>query len=311
MFMQWWDAMLCVACTSIGQIILSYPYQMASTGIIAGFGGGRVLGIIAKIFIVISVLGTGIVQIVASSSSQYAVNKTYNKRTWSFIFGPIISMFAFLPTARSNRLLNIIGLAGTNYSCLYFFVNACSKGIDHSKILLRPPSTQRFFTGAAVMASGTGSFSAVMEITDSLRQSRKMDYAILLAVFWIMLLVIPHTTAVVLAYPHQALTKAGVIFLLALAIPFYGVLNSLASGLTDPSLAFILPCLAFSIFYWKKENRDHCPKFIPSFLKQRDWAPMFAINLVIMIVFAGTFTSLSIVLFMSWQPPCPTGGREG
>ena len=37
-FMQWWDATLCVACTSIGQIILSYPYQMASTGIIAGEG---------------------------------------------------------------------------------------------------------------------------------------------------------------------------------------------------------------------------------------------------------------------------------
>ena len=33
-----------------------------------------------QIFIVISVLGTGIVQIVASSSSQYAINKKYNKR---------------------------------------------------------------------------------------------------------------------------------------------------------------------------------------------------------------------------------------
>ena len=33
-----------------------------------------------QIFIVISVLGSGIVQIVASSSSQYAINKKYNKR---------------------------------------------------------------------------------------------------------------------------------------------------------------------------------------------------------------------------------------
>ena len=73
-------------------------------------------------------------------------------------------------------------------------------------------------TGAAVMASGTGSFAAVMEITDSIRQSRKMDYAFLLAVFWIMLLVIPHTTAVVLAYPHQALTQ-GDGHLLACMIP--------------------------------------------------------------------------------------------
>ena len=59
------------------------------------------------------------------------------------------------------------------------------------------------------MASGSGSFAAVMEITDSMRQSRKMDYAFVLAIIWIMLLVIPHTTAVVLAYPHQALKQGG------------------------------------------------------------------------------------------------------
>lgn len=57
------------------------------------------------------------------------------------------------------------------------------------------------------MAGGSGSFNAVMEVTDSMRQSRKMDFAFLLAVFWIMLLVIPHTTAVVLAYPHQVLQQ--------------------------------------------------------------------------------------------------------
>ncbi|KAK9918010.1 hypothetical protein WJX75_000512 [Coccomyxa subellipsoidea] len=315
---------------------------MASTGIIAGIilkVGTDIIAIYTlwllvilfqhrkqiMIFIVISVLGSGIVQIVASSSSQYAINKKYNKRTWSFIFGPVISLFAFLPTARSNRLLNVVGLAGTNYSCLYFFVQACSKGIDHSKVLLSPPGVQRFFTGAAVMAGGSGSFNAVMEVTDSMRQSRKMDFAFLLAVFWIMLLVIPHTTAVVLAYPHQVLQQAniysilppsgwrtasvyimlihniaaftlhvqplmflwerfvhtqglpyyfrlpsrlpmvGVIFLLALAIPFYGVLNSLSSALTDPSLAYFLPCLAFTLFYWKKERLKSLAEEIHTF----------------------------------------------
>lgn len=55
-------------------------------------------------------------------------------RTWSFIFGPILSIFAFLPTARSNRLLNIIGLVGTNFSCLYFIVVAIQHGVDKSFI---------------------------------------------------------------------------------------------------------------------------------------------------------------------------------
>ena len=33
-----------------------------------------------QILIIISVIGTGTTQIVASSSSEYAINKTYNKR---------------------------------------------------------------------------------------------------------------------------------------------------------------------------------------------------------------------------------------
>jgi hypothetical protein len=95
-----------------------------------------------QVFLVISLVGTGIVQYVASSSSQYAINKRYNKRTWTLILGPIISLFAFLPSARSNRVLNIIGLAGTNYSCLYFFVAAISKGVDRKHLLLCGPHTR-------------------------------------------------------------------------------------------------------------------------------------------------------------------------
>lgn len=103
-----------------------------------------------------------------------------------------------------------------------------------------------------------------------------------------------------------------------------GVLNSLSSALTDPSLAYFLPCLAFTLFYWKKERREQCPKFIPrcmacslsccctlgccmhnklgcgywstdqrlihacSFLAQRDWMPIFVVNAAIMAFFAGT-----------------------
>ncbi len=45
-----------------------------------GFALGRPWQILAQLLVAISLFGTGIAQIVASSSSQYAINKDYNKR---------------------------------------------------------------------------------------------------------------------------------------------------------------------------------------------------------------------------------------
>ena len=50
-------------------------------------------------------------------------------RTWAIILGGPILIFGLLPSFRSVRLLNIMALVGTNYSCLYFFIMGCRKGI--------------------------------------------------------------------------------------------------------------------------------------------------------------------------------------
>ena len=42
--------------------------------------------------------------------------------------GGFILAFGLLPSFRSVRLLNIIALIGTNYSCLYFFIFAAKHG---------------------------------------------------------------------------------------------------------------------------------------------------------------------------------------
>ncbi|KAK9809392.1 hypothetical protein WJX73_001610 [Symbiochloris irregularis] len=401
---QWWDATLCNACSSIGQIILSYPYQLASTGIIAGlvlyfgtmllsiwsiwlltilfahrkydmvkadnwyddvdrhgyrrrktttqmhdligFGGGWYLGLLTQAMIIVSVIGTGTTQIVASSSSEYAINKSHDKRTWSFIFGPILCIFAFLPTARSNRLLNIIGLCGTNFSCLYIFITAVSHGVNKSFIRWSPPSRKQFFTGAAVLGGGSGQFSAAIEMMDSMRQPRRFDFAFSLSVIWTMFLVVPHSTAVVLAYPVESLQQSnvysilpasgwriasvyimlihniaaftlhvqplmfiterilhtqkksywirlpsriptvGFLFFLAIAIPFYGTLNSLFAALAGPGISFVLPPLAFSLYYRTKARRDACPKKIPKFLAQHGWLPIHLLNIFLVVFFA-------------------------
>ena len=44
-----------------------------------GFSMGKVFFILAEVLVAISLFGTGIAQIVASSSSQYTLNKQFNK----------------------------------------------------------------------------------------------------------------------------------------------------------------------------------------------------------------------------------------
>lgn len=51
-------------------------------------------------------------------------------REWGLILGPPILVMGLLPSFRSVRIINIIALVGTNYSCLYFFIYGASKGIQ-------------------------------------------------------------------------------------------------------------------------------------------------------------------------------------
>ena len=53
------------------------------------------------------------------------------------------------------------------------------------------------------------------------------------------------------------------IWVLALALPFYGTVNSLFNVLTTGFTAFIMPCAAFNWYFRTKEKRDNCVVKIP------------------------------------------------
>ncbi len=55
--------------------------------------------------------------------------KVLHCREWGLILGAPILVMGLLPSFRSVRIVNLIALVGTNYSCLYFFVWGVSKGI--------------------------------------------------------------------------------------------------------------------------------------------------------------------------------------
>ena len=57
------------------------------------------------------------------------------------------------------------------------------------------------------------------------------------------------------------------IWLLAMAFPFYGAINSLMASIAVPFTAFALPCAVFIWIYRTKEAREAAPKPPPSILK--------------------------------------------
>ena len=67
-------------------------------------------------------------------------------RQWGLILGVVILAFGLLPSFRSVRLLNIIALCGTNYSCLYFFIYAAKHGIQPGAFTRYPAATPALVT---------------------------------------------------------------------------------------------------------------------------------------------------------------------
>ncbi|KAL0034831.1 hypothetical protein WJX77_008984 [Trebouxia sp. C0004] len=406
-----WDSFLSNASSSVGQVILTYPYQMALMGVIPaivvaigvgllnyytlwllivlylerkrfmvtrgswydttdsngyerrssvtqfhdiiGFFLGRWFGLLAELLTGLYILGVAIAQIVASAGSQYSIDQHYNKLQWGLILGVVILAFGLLPSFRSVRLLNIIALCGTNYSCLYFFIYAAKHGIRPGAFTRGPQSAQGFFLGAAVI--GAGGHSIQIEMMDAMRQSRKMTAVSFFSWCWNIVLLLPHSIAIVLAFPNLILSQANVysilpdsgwkrasvwimlihnisaftlhtnpllymwerlihthhhpwyirlpsripvlavIWLLALALPFYGTVNSLFNVLTTGFTAFILPCAAFNWHYRTKERRDNCPVKIPWPLNKWNWKPLFCLNFFLMAFFFSTSAVTGLV----------------
>lgn len=243
----WWDAILSNACTTVGQVILTEPYQFARTGIIPSlvlylganllsfytmwllivlflarkkqmikegtwftetdengflrrgkatqffdimeYTLGRPIAFVAQACVVVQLLNTGAVQIIASASSQYEISPQYNKRTWSLILGPVLLVFGYLPTFRSSRVLNIIGLVGTQYSTVYFTVSAIIKGYTPGALTRKADSKLQFFTGAASVGNGA-SHGVALEMMDAMRQSRKYTMAYGISWIWIVILMV-------------------------------------------------------------------------------------------------------------------------
>ncbi len=58
-----------------------------------------------------------------------------------------------------------------------------------------------------------------------------------------------------------------------------------AGAITSPAIAFIFPCLAYSWVYRTPQARANCTLLPPKFMRKWNWAPIFVLNLFIVLWF--------------------------
>lgn len=313
---------------------------------------GDLLGVWAKytvqVVIIISLLGTNVSQIVASSSDVYYYNDSLSKRTWGLIFGGIAMLSVLLPTLRHFRIINIIALIGTTYTAWYIVATAASHGVAPGAASRGPLNIENFYVGASVLFSAFGGHAMALEIMDAMYKPEKYARAYFWSYLYIFSLTMPHSISVQLAYPTASLKNGNVlgvlplnnykraaivlmlmhqmvafalysgplyymwekligthhkpywvrcptrlpvallVWVIALAFPFYGTMNAVIGALTSPAIAFIFPCLAYAWIYRTPAARAECPFPPPRWMVAAGggtWAFVFALNALIVVFF--------------------------
>eukprot|EP00775_Hariotina_reticulata_P014806 gene14806-14984_t len=99
--------------------------------------------IVVQVVVVISLFGTNVAQIVASSSDAYYLEQGWDKRQLAVLFAGLMQLSVLLPTLRHFRVINIIGILGTTYTTWYIVATAAMHG--PSPDALRGPPTVRDF----------------------------------------------------------------------------------------------------------------------------------------------------------------------
>jgi auxin influx carrier (AUX1 LAX family) len=204
---------------------------------------------LAQTIVILSLLGTSIAQVIACSSDAYYLNGPagLSKRTLAIIFASLMQLTVLMPTMRHLRIINIIGVIGTTFTTWYIVGEAAAVG-PAAKQSLWPLTTQFFYLGLSVANSAFGGHAIALEIMDSLFEPVKYKKTYFHGYLYIFSLTLPHSLAVQVTWPTQALANGNV----------YGVLPlndlkrvSIYLMLIHQLIAFLLYCSP--LFYmWEK-----------------------------------------------------------
>eukprot|EP00882_Tetradesmus_deserticola_P025209 GHRQ01027672.1.p1 GENE.GHRQ01027672.1~~GHRQ01027672.1.p1 ORF type:complete len:406 (+),score=102.40 GHRQ01027672.1:318-1535(+) len=177
-------------------------------------------GLGVQVVVVVSLFGTNVAQIVASASDAYYLNDTnsLDKRQLGIVFGALMQLSVLLPTLRHFRFINIFGLVGTTYTAWYIVVAAAMHGIAPNAGQRTATSMRNFYNGFAVIMSAFGGHANAIEIMDSMFVPEGYTRVYGWSFLYIFSLTLPHSTAVQLAWPDQALHNGNVYGILPLTL---------------------------------------------------------------------------------------------
>ena len=52
------------------------------------------------------------------------------------------------------------------------------------------------------------------------------------------------------------IVPAAAVWCIALLLPFFGVINDLLGSFCTPFETYIIPCIAFTLYYWPRARRE-------------------------------------------------------
>ncbi|WIA10991.1 hypothetical protein OEZ85_011148 [Tetradesmus obliquus] len=168
---------------------------------VVGYFLGRRAQILAQVLVALGLAGTSIAQIIACAGDMYYINNSFSKRDWELIWGGVLMVFAFVPTFRHFRVLNIIALVGTCYTAILILIITVGHGFSPQHVALMPANAIDFFTGSAVLVSALGNHSIALEMMDAMQKGSQYIPAYFGGWLWSALLVLPHSIAVNYAFP--------------------------------------------------------------------------------------------------------------
>lgn len=206
---------------------------------VVGYLTHPVMGYVTLIITIIGLLSTGIAQIIACSADNYFIDSSLSKRTYSLIWGAILSgVFILIPTFKHLRILCLIGIFGTGYTAIYIWVTTASHGFTSSNWTARPGDLKSFFLGLNVMLSALGGHGMSFEIMDAMWKPSKYPRVYPFSTAFTFFVTIPHSVMVVLAYGAANAKQDNV----------YGVLPDNGWRTSSIVLMLIHQCVAYVIY---------------------------------------------------------------
>lgn len=152
-----------------------------------------------------ALLGLTTVQIIATSSNMYILDPTTDKRTWSFIWGGLFSLVAFVPTFKHYRAISVLGILTTTYVAWFMTVTAAIEGPAEDVTYEAPQTVESFFNGFVQLLFVYAGHTSNIEVADVMDNPGSYDRSYFWSYIYVFTLTMPNAVTVYHTYGMRAL----------------------------------------------------------------------------------------------------------